>query len=167
MCNECEFYFKELTLFENKAINFFLMLDIPFKSELVYQIQKSEIKRENMFSSYFVTFSGTEMRNKISTLVRVPISISISEGYYLFSENKDLIESFDINKYIVVTDFQSNYRILNKADDEIGINLHFLNGYVRELEIYSTFGKKINFDILYNGKRLYEICDRTYDFLKT
>ncbi len=133
----------ELTIFETEAINMFANLDETIGSILKDQLQTAKIHRELLGSAYIVIFDVEKKNRRFHVSRRVPIEIVLDPQ---FAETKTIRSH---GKPIS----------LNVSENAIGLQLHFQEGILIELEIYSLSCKELQLDMYDSSKAVYLIYD--------
>ena len=133
----------KLTTFEEKAINMFADFNKTFRRVLEKQLKTAKIRRELLASAYIVIFDVAKNTETLRTSRRVPMEIVVDPQ---FTETR-VIRCHKKPAYLRI------------SEDAIGLQLHFQEGRLIELEIYSVSCKKLQVDICNSSKAIYLIYD--------
>ena len=134
--------FPSLNALEQEIIGLFLDIDFSWKKALINQITSASVDRIFCDSSYFVNFSIPLDCDPIDSELRVPLTIIVD---HQSSENSK----------VIYRQFQNIVCSGSQGMSPTGFNLHFRNGYLCELEVYSLGGDMLDFKQICTGSRTY------------
>lgn len=127
---------------ENAIVQLFLDVGPTWKDYLITQIEHASVRRENCVSSYFIMFNVDRSIMPINTQYPVPISLVIDHckppHTWIFYTNEEDV----------------TIQMANKPSPT-GFNLHFEEGYLTKLEVYSLSGEPLNMVGICSGTRHY------------
>lgn len=134
---------KDLTELEMKVLNMFANLDETMGHILKEQVSTAIIQRKFLGSTYIVLFDNKNKSQRFNIPYRVPVEIILDPQ---FTETR-------------IIRCHGKPVSLNTSENAVGIQLHFQDGLLKELEIYSVSCKQIHLDVLNCINAVYLIYD--------
>lgn len=133
----------ELTSYEKKAMELLVKLDDSFRSILKEQLQNARIHRKVFGTSLVSCFDIENTTQRFRMSYRVPIEIVLDPEFHeekiIWSHGKPVT--------------------LYMSENAIGLQFHFQDGKLMELEIYSVSCKEVQLDAYDNAKAVYLLYD--------
>lgn len=139
---------ENLSDFDRRILDIIFESPLPYLDILFKQLCASTFKRENCITSYFLDFYFDTPVIPIQTSITVPVSIDICPDielclfddkmaeYYKKTGTAHLLESVNSPKI---------HFIPHNDDFYNGINIHFKNGIIKELEVVNWAGSPIDY----------------------
>ena len=145
-----------LTEQEQKLIELFFLVNPSWKPIIALQVATAKVSRSNSVSSYFVNFEVDTNTKRISTCMRVPAEIIVGR----FDIPSDRIVG-QANKIQLIS--PCSFAVLD--DYAFGIRLHFADGFLVEMEIYSLAGTKLDVSRLTEQQIVCVVYEKTMENL--
>lgn len=125
-----------------KIVGMFLEIDYPWKPVLARQLQNATLNIELFDNTCFLNYSVPEDCEKINDIPRVPLTILLDYG--CVDNTPVLLQGPQIITF-------SN----NCSHSPVGCNIHILDGYLHEIELFTLDGTELNLEQVLSGKRYY------------
>ena len=139
---------KSLNRKEMQWLQLFWDIDFYYKQELQKQIESAAVEREYAERYIFLKFTVPEYIDPIQVKdERVPLEVLIS--HYEGAESASAEIQIGGDSIAFILDENKNY--------PTSFMLHFVNGYIYELEIYNLDHSILNIENIHIGKRNYKI----------
>lgn len=126
---------------DKKIIDMFFEVDYPWKKALLQQLNNADYLTESYKNSYYITFTINSSCCSICNIPRVPLSILLEFGCLDTSS-----EIHYDNTFIHFT---------NIHPSPVGCNMHIVNGYLSEIEVYTLDGTPLNLESISKAKKYY------------
>ncbi len=101
------------------------------------QLSTASSEREYCQTSYFVSIDANKLASPLGNVSGVPFEILIDP----VADRDEVI-------------FFNEKRAINISENAVASRLHFKNGFICELEIYSPAGKTLNINAHLQGKKI-------------
>ena len=125
-------------------IEMFLLVEYPWKPLLIQQLRTATTSFEIFDDACYVIYAIPADCEKIVEVPRVPLSILI--------ENGTADSSYEILQNPQYVNFSGIC-----AHGHIACNVHIVNGYLHEIELFTLDGTKLNLEGIFERKRYYII----------
>lgn len=169
MCRNCFKYAEYLSEFDRAVLDIIFTSELPYLDLLYKQISVAAVSDSDCVSSYFIDLCVKETVLPIPTSVSVPVSIEICPDCEPVSADREISEHFrqtGIARWLETGEQSPEFTLPQGYADYCGINMHFKDGIINEIEVVNFAGLPINFNHIISGsssrKRLYRYNDKNW-----
>ena len=131
-----------------RIVGMFLEVEYPWKPVLVRQLQNATFNIEFLDNACFLNYSVPKSCEKIKDIPRVPLTILLDYGC---ADNTSVL--------------LRGPQMITFSDDcsqsPVGCNIHILDGYLHEIELFTLDGTVLNLEHVLGGKRYYLLNSET------
>lgn len=169
MCRSCFKYAEYLSERDRAVLDIIFTSELPYLDLLYKQISVATVSDSDCVSSYFIDLCVKEAVPPIPISVSVPVSIEICPDFEPVSADREISEQFrqtGTARWLETGEQFSEFTLPQGYADYYGINMHFKDGIINEIEVVNFAGLPINFNHIISGsasrKRLYRYNDKNW-----